>query len=105
MAIGLHELPTDAPGCLPAGTWHIRMSSPWNAGMGLVSFVDGETVHPVEGRRFRQLVAACGPSMLGARRVEDGAILGEWAADDSVTPVSEPEPKVRKKSRKVEDNG
>lgn len=88
MSVSLSDLPTDGPGLVPLGQWHCGRRDNLSERMGGVWFRDGETVEPIDGRRLRRLVAAMGPSIVWARRVEDGLALGEAPG---VSPAPAPE--------------
>lgn len=95
MGIGLSDLPYDGDNGLPAGLWHIRLREAVTENFGPWKFERGLTVQPVNGAKLRRAVAALGPSILGARREDDGRIIGTWP-ELAMKPASAPAKRSRK---------
>lgn len=86
MGVGLHEIPKDRGG-LADGHWHVCVDTPLNDSMGGVTFRDGKTVRPINGRRLRRIIAGMGNRVVWARRDEDGFAIGDHPGHRDTPPA------------------
>ena len=71
MTVSIFDLPTDGPGCMPAGMWRIALPDvSFSSSFGTVSFVDGVSIGEIDGNALRR-VCAC-TTVAGAVRVSGG---------------------------------
>ena len=71
MTVSIFDLPTDGPGCMPAGMWRIALpDASFSSSFGTVSFVDGVSIGEIDGNALRR-VCAC-TTVAGAVRVSGG---------------------------------
>ena len=89
MSIGLHEIPRDGVGNIPAGRWLIATTAPLCCWTGQVRFHRGVTVEPVDGRRLVRIVAAMGNALRGIGRLDDAFTVGGPPTFDEVASARE----------------